>query len=351
MICKRLSLMLAVAALVAFGCWHFGRQQPAFSISGKPVAYWLEHLPSQSHDALLPDDHPLALAGPEMIPSLIDALEKSYGVRDFFIRHRRRLPSILQKRLPQHESPGWLIRQIAAFRLGQFGAPASNAVPTLIELLTKPQSCVGDKGRVIQALGFIGPWARPAVPTLAARLSDTNEWIRMTAAYSLLQIGTVPPEAIPTLKRNLRDTGHVAGLMAVAILVAEPSSEAVARIKSMLSANADYNTRAHAAAALAFLREVPDGLKPILTRMMEEDNRSVRQGAAIGLARSDASNLDRMIEVLVEGLKEGQFQILCAQALGRIGPAAATAQRELKNATGYVLRNAAAEALSKISTP
>jgi HEAT repeat protein len=244
-----------------------------------------------------------------------------------------------------------MIREVAAFRLGLFGPAASNAVPTLINLLKEPTSYNGDKGRVIQALGFIGAPAQHAVPFLVDSLSDSNQWIQMTAAYSLLQIGTVPVTAIPALKRNLSDPGHIAALMAVALLAAEQSPEAHSRVESMLTSRGDGNTQAHVAAALTFVKDVPDNLKAILRRMLQDEDASVPQGAAIGLAKPHADNLDQIIQVLVEGLKQGQFQIRCAQALGKIGPEAASAGPKLEQAKGYVLGIAAREAQAKVSKP
>jgi len=315
------------------------------------VAYWLDKVPAGLPDALLPADNPLVRAGPEIIPALLAAIHKSYGGRDFINRFRGYIPPFLQKRVGEQRPPAWQIRSLAAFRLGLMGSAASNAVPTLVGLLSKPSTYIGDKGRVIQALGFIGPSAEQAVPVLVENLDDQNEWILMTAAYSLLQIGTVPPEAIPTLKRNLSDRksqAHVAALMAVALLAAEGTPETVSRVELMLTAKGDRNAREAVAADLSFLSSVPDELKPILTRMLDEEDASVRQGAALGLARPHADNLPRIIQVLVEGLENGQFQSRCARALGRIGPDAAVARRELENAQGYVLGIAARDALARI---
>ena len=107
MIGKRFYWTFAIVALIAFLCWQFGRHQPAPLISGKPVAYWLENLPPATHDALLPGDFPLALAGPEIISPLTDAIEKSYAVRDFINRHRGRFPPFLERYLPKQGSPGY----------------------------------------------------------------------------------------------------------------------------------------------------------------------------------------------------------------------------------------------------
>jgi HEAT repeat protein len=318
-------------------------------VSGKSVAYWLDTLPPEASYALLPADNPLVRAGPETVPSLIAAINQSYASRSFAYRCRSILPPFLRKYLPRLHTPGWQIRQAAAFRLGLMGSGASNAVPTLVGLLNKESTYVGDKGRVIQALGNIGPPARQAVPVLVENLNDQSEWIRMTSVYSLLQIGAVPPEAIPALKRNLSDTGYVSASMAVALLAGQQTPESLSRVESMLTEKGERDTQALVAAGLGLLSEVPDELKPILTRMMDEDDASVRQGAAIALARPHAENLHRIVQILVEGLQRGQFQVRCAQALGKIGPDAAAARAGLEHAQGYVLGIAARDALAKVS--
>jgi HEAT repeat protein len=244
-----------------------------------------------------------------------------------------------------------LIIDVAAFRLGQFGPAASKAVPPLIRLLKKSKY---DNGRVIQALGDIGPPAKKAAPVIAEALSDRNDWVRMTAAYSLLQIHMVPKEAIPALEKNLKCAGYIAAVMAVAIWSAEPSPEALSRIQSMLTNAGDRETAAHTAAALGLLPELPQELLPILTGMLDEHNPGARQGAALALARPSAKNAKRIVEVLIEGVNKGEFSSRCAEALGNMGSDAIPAKSALLKAQqyppgqGYVLSNMAARAFAKI---
>src|SRR4051794_22454670 len=98
---KRLCGLLAIAAVITFVCGQFVAREPAPLISGKSTWYWLENLPPETHDVLLAGDNPLAQAGPEIIPSLIDAVERSYAARDFFNRHRRQFPQFLHRYLPK----------------------------------------------------------------------------------------------------------------------------------------------------------------------------------------------------------------------------------------------------------
>jgi HEAT repeat protein len=328
-------------------------------VSGKPVAYWLNRGSAHFPGELLPGDSPLADAGPEIIPALVGAIKRRYSEHNMVNSLRRYFP-FLRRYLPEYP-PGSAVRGVAVFRLGLFGSAASNAVPLLVELFKNPPADFGnvEKFRDIQALGFIGPAAKEAVPVLVASLSDTNEMIRMSAAHSLLQIGSVPRDAVPALKRNVSDREGLGAPAAVALLEVEPGAEALARVKSMLvgpSGKHDFISqivRGITASELAYV-QIPDEIEQILRGMLEEDNPSVRQGAALALARPHARDLDRIIPVLIEGLDEGQFQIPCAQALGRIGPEAAAAKPALKQAAQiqvYVLRNFARDALAKVSGP
>jgi HEAT repeat protein len=342
-------VVVGVVVLIISAALVVRRHEPVCLVSGHTVAYWLEQLPPGGFDAaLLPADNPLVRGGPEIIPSLLAAIHRNYAVRDFFNRWRGVVRLPFQKYYAVQPPPGWAIREVAAFRLGLMGSVASNAVPTLVDLLKKPSANPFERGRVIQALGEIGPSASEAVPVLVESLKNSNQWVRWTAAYSLLQIGTVPPEAVPLLQQNLGDPGYVVALMAVAILSAQETPEAVSRVETLLTTRGDGNTQSHVAAALGLLKKVPDQFRPILGRMLNDEDASVRQGAAIGLAQPHADDIHRIVEVLIEGLKQGQFMIRCAEALGRIGPQAGSAIPELKQAQGYVLWLAAQNTLGNI---
>lgn len=345
---EKLKYLLLAAAIVVLGCvWVVFELRPDPLVDGHPTAYWLERL-SAGGNGLLPDKNPLIQAGPEIIPALTNAIGQSYSGHPFLHRLRQYVPAFINRYLPRAKTPGWEIRQVAALRVGLMGPAASNAVPVLVDLLEKPPGYVGDKTRVMQALGYIGPPARAAAPVLARNLGDSSEYIRMNAVQALLQIGTVPPTAIPTLKSNLNNTGYVAAGMAVALLIAEKTPESLSRVATMLAAAYPWQTPAHAAADLGYLPELPAELKPQLTRLLDSPERGVRQGAAIALARPHAENLDRIIPLLIEGLRSGPFQARCATALGRIGPEAASARQDLQQAQGYVLGIAARDALAKI---
>src|SRR4051812_28327788 len=114
---KRSFLFIAVAALIVSAAWLLIGHRAEPLVSGKPVAYWLDRLPSDASSGLLPADNPLAKAGPEIGPSLIAAINRSYAARDFIAVRQRFLPPFLRKYLPNQHTPAWEIRQVAAFRL------------------------------------------------------------------------------------------------------------------------------------------------------------------------------------------------------------------------------------------
>src|ERR687887_243882 len=96
---KRRYSLIALGALIISAAWLSIRHEAEPLVSGKPVAYWLDSLPPGGYGPLLPEDNPLVQAGPEIVPSLIAAIDKSRTGRDFIDRYRRRLPPFLQRLL------------------------------------------------------------------------------------------------------------------------------------------------------------------------------------------------------------------------------------------------------------
>jgi hypothetical protein len=323
-------------------------------LSGKSVGYWLSHLPPDAGMGFLGPDHPLEAAGPEIIPFLTAAIDRSYGARRLYNKVWQLSPALLRMHLPKPTAPEGAIKTFSAFRLGQFGPLASNAVPSLIRLSYQTGVNSPDKGRVFQALGDIGPPARPAVPVLLGGLRDTNTWISDRALESLLQIGEVPKEAIPILDAQLRVPGiegYRTGARVVGIWDANRTPESLARVEEFL-ASPDRNRRAYTSYSLGYSHDLPETVISKLTRMLDDKDAGARQGAAIALANAAHQTGPRVIAVLCEGLESGQFQIPCAQALGRMGPAAKSAlpvlQSSLKTEHGSVLRRAVSEAITNI---
>jgi hypothetical protein len=90
-------------------------------------------------------------------------------------------------------------REAAAEGLGLIGGEAALAVPVLHEALDDPERWV--RLRSIEALGRIGPAARPAQAKLLACVAGEGGEARVFAATALTAIGPEPDLALPVLKR------------------------------------------------------------------------------------------------------------------------------------------------------
>ena len=92
----------------------------------------------------------------------------------------------LQKLIRRLKSADELKRIHAGLLLGEMGAEAGKAVPTLLEVLHDEN--VKHRKIAVWTLGKIGQKAAEAVPALLAALRDTNEEVRKMARESLAKI-------------------------------------------------------------------------------------------------------------------------------------------------------------------
>jgi HEAT repeat protein len=88
--------------------------------------------------------------------------------------------------------------------LQSFGPKAVNAVPALIAALEDPIPYV--RAPVADALGSIGPSAKPAVEALAKRLlvADDQAYVLRSMASALGNIGPAAAGALPALEQTLK---------------------------------------------------------------------------------------------------------------------------------------------------
>ena len=126
----------------------------------------------------------------------------------------------LERHVESLSSWRWWVRDAAAQSLAELGAGAAEAVPALVRALSDRQECVRldaaealesifaelgpDAGRFVpdliavmgkknpkarakaaRLLGFLGPFARDAVPVLIKALTDPDQWVRRDAKGAL----------------------------------------------------------------------------------------------------------------------------------------------------------------------
>jgi HEAT repeat protein len=126
--------------------------------------------------------------------------------------------TVTELRLMLHD-PKPAVQVQGAFGLSRIGKEAADAIPDLIEGLTKEPLL---RQTAALALGNIGAEAKSAVPALTTALKDPAWTVRRQAAIALGQIGPDAGPALPSLEKLARDKDRQ---------VARAAIEAVSRIK------------------------------------------------------------------------------------------------------------------------
>lgn len=158
----------------------------------------------------------------------------------------------------------------AGWALMQWGPAARAAIPPIVEYLR------GDRGdglarvNAVQALGRMGPHARPAVDVLEQLLHDPSEDVRVAAAVALWHVVPQSARTIPVLIDVLREamegngTGRGRLLALEALEVIGPAGrEAAPRVRALLD-HACAWTRVQAARVLARMGEPVEVILPVL---------------------------------------------------------------------------------------
>lgn len=221
-----------------------------------------------------------------------------------------------------------LQRTAAAQILARMGPKASAAVPQLMQQLERLRGTEFARLQeaVIDALGVVGPAARPALPVLARaadRGIDIEIAVKRTAA-AILSGG---------------DDRDVAGL-----------------IEQLFSA--DTSLRLRAAKALGAYGAAAVVAAPSLALVLGDRDGDVRRAAitALRLIQPDAPVSREILQAYVYDLIDADdaIRLQAVRALGKFGPAAATVVPALEarlNDADKDVRKAVTEALARISPP
>lgn len=254
------------------------------------------------------------------------------------------------------------VREAAAQAVGQMGP---EALPALTGMLAHTDKYV--RRNAVWALGRLGPAARPALPALCRGLSDPDPRTASGAAQALGNMGAAGAESVPQLAEAMRGTNIVLCRLAAKAL-SQIGPPALATLITHLQ-HTDPFVRGESALALGWMGPAGRAAVPFLARVV--------RGRGSHLLRDDTppppGSLDRETytaqtededgrhsgavtpvvppSTVDESSPEETCRVYAAQALGRMGPAAAAAVADLRAAVRAGpngLRQAARQALRLI---
>ena len=210
--------------------------------------------------------------------------------------------------------------------LRDIGPAAKDAIPAITEKLKDKKPEI--RREAVLTLGGFGEAAAPAVPQIAALLSD--EHAGTAATFVLGQLGQIPKDAEATIRANTKSKDQMlstASFWALARvhpedneLRREATEVLVARLKEK-----DPFVRVAAARALAALPPAPEITVPIWEKALKDADETTIRHAMDALAALGAPAVPR----LIDALKHEKFRVEIVYALGRIGPPAAAATPDL----------------------
>ena len=227
------------------------------------------------------------------------------------------------------------------------------AVPALIRVVNDPADEARVRREAVRLLGWIGPAAKAAVPTLLKTLDSTDPSMRQQVVDSLGRIGPVTKEVVPALLKALADEENgVRYHAAEALGSIRPVDKAV--IPSLIKAAKDgYPTvRKYAIRSLGKIDPTAKGVLPVLLAALKDPAGNVRRTAAEIVGRLAPAGKQAM-PIFIDLLKDEDWKVrtAAAEALVSLGPAPKTAVLPLAKATtddSGSVAHAAAMALAKM---
>lgn len=201
------------------------------------------------------------------------------------------------------------VRATAAEELGRFGSEAKIAVPALVRMLADEATypgflpglplkvydrafltlidigsesvaglsgaledpSAGARNRAAEALGRIGPRARPALPMLLKAATDRDWSVRSLVVQALPKIDKRGDQSVPVLLERLRDEDHnVREAALFALAEYRDRSHAIVPAILPLLSHEEPKWRGHAAQALGRLAKSPDTVVPALLARLDD---------------------------------------------------------------------------------
>jgi HEAT repeat protein len=240
------------------------------------------------------------------------------------------------------------VRETAAGAIGLMGP---EALPTLAEMLGHDDKYV--RRHAVWAMGRLGPLARPALYDLCRALKDSDPRTASGAAQALGSMGADAADAVPALAEAMRGTNIVLCRLAAKAL-SQIGAPALATLIAHLQ-HADPFVRGESALSIGWMGAAARSAVPFLARIVRgPESALVRTPAPSSFTPTAIRNApsDTLTPPQIEDAPGPSAEVNCrvfaAQALGRIGPAAAGALGDLRDAAGYgpdAVRQAALQAI------
>src|SRR5262245_42330924 len=189
------------------------------------------------------------------------------------------------------------------------------AVPTLSELVKLPKPDV--RWYALDALGRIGPDARPAFPALLTPLHDDDIGVRAQATRVLPMIGAEPGAAIPLLLESLKDESDRVRIAAVEAL-ASYGPKAATALPALMRNFRDRSSWSCAAAGKVLVAIGAPAAPPLIEALGDKELRE-EAAALLGKIGPPAKAAGPALAPLVFD-EEPTIRVTAGLALWRIDP-------------------------------
>ena len=237
------------------------------------------------------------------------------------------------------------VREASVQALSAYGQAA---LPTLAEFLNHPDKYV--RRNAVWAIGKFGPAARFAISPLCNALRDADPRTAAGAAQALGCMGSVAEPAVPALIEAMRGTNVV-----LCRLASKALSQIGVPALEPLMANLRHHdpfVRAEVALALGWMGPLAREAVSELVQLIEAYRPKVAAGRSVAYRSPDRSGTSTPpAPPAIPQTSEETARVNGIQALGRIGPDAASALqllREIAEMEPEPYRGAAASAIREI---
>ena len=261
--------------------------------------------------------------GEAAIPPLVSALDDDSCGEAAAIELARQVPQAtrhLQPLLAPQNSAEVRVRAARILmQAAAFGRHTAHETVQMVELLRDPQAEI--RHMAADALGYVGPDAKPFAEPLAAAVDDANPQVSIAAVRALTR---VDPHAFQLVQAYLEQ----------------------------LLRSDDPEVRHATVSAISFFGSSAQAMTPQIVALLTDDTPGVRRAAACALGSLEARNAVA-IEALIVSLQDEDAQVSASAALslGMLTPDSEVAAESLAQLAAHAdafVREEAALALRRI---